>query len=84
MTRRDAVEILSRSLSHRCACGARPSWAHLVSGTAGTPAQRVAWAGCPYCRGTAVGPAVDDAIVTRACGRRSLAAVQAELEAASH
>lgn len=84
MTRTDAVRILARSLGHRCACGARPSWQHLVSGTTGTPAQRVCWAGCPYCRGTAVGPAVDDRVVTLACGSRSLTAVQAEVEAAAH
>lgn len=40
----------------RCSCGATGTWRRSVLGTDG--GRPVAWAGCPYCPGTAVLPNV--------------------------
>ena len=47
------AEIMVRAEKTRCACGRYGSWDDDISGTSGDRA--CVWAGCPNCRGTAVG-----------------------------
>ena len=42
-----------RAENSRCGCGRHGSWEHDISGTSGD--RPCVWAGCPVCRGTAVG-----------------------------
>lgn len=39
----------------RCACGDYGDWDHSVSGTSGPAQKPCVWAGCPNCRGSALG-----------------------------
>ena len=53
-TRIQAVaERMVRAENTRCGCGRHGSWEHTISGTSGD--RPCVWAGCPNCRGTAVG-----------------------------
>ena len=50
---RAVAERMVAAENTRCGCGRHGSWEHTISGTSGDWA--CVWAGCPDCRGTAVG-----------------------------